>query len=297
MPPVDRNPTSYLVSLTNLKSFFMQSYAPYFTQCTNLTIEGLVPRNPRLRELTLQALHDLDTFTLDPLAKYSGNLKHLTYLDIEGARFSDASRGKPMQGLNLEQLHCLTIRHISSSLEIDLKTLRKISTLSNPCLASLRISCYDFHFHEFEKITALLFSPSQCDVVFGRLHSLRIEGGHNTKHWLEWIAPHCSRLKVVALGTEVLLSRNTLSVIPATIQSFSLRVTDARWWEIEEVCSWMKCILELFSSKYFSELKVFSLSLSGELVERFGDHTSQQEDAHVLLNRIQEFEESMRSLC
>lgn len=153
------------------------------------------------------------------------------------------------------------------------------------------------HFHEFEKITALLFSPSQCDVAFGRLHYLRIEGGHNTKHWLEWIAPHCSRLTVVALGTEVFLSRNTLSVIPATIQSFSLRVTDARWWEIEEVCSWMKCILELFSSKYFSELKAFSLSLSGELVERFGDHTSQQEDARVLLNRIQEFEESLRSLC
>lgn len=289
-----------LVGFTNLRSIWVQSFALFFTKQANLTIRELLRRNTHLEDVKLYVEDEDEPFILDIVAEDSKNLQHLKTLDIRGARFSDASRGKPLQRTGLLRLRSLTIIRAFSSLENDLETLRILSTLSRPCLESLHIFCrYYLPDPELEQITARVFPPTQCAASFNQLRSLRIDGENDTTfQWLKWIVPYSSNLENVTLNTDMLFTVNALSLIPMTLRSLNLRVTNVRWMETEAITGWMKCILKLFSSSRFPELKAFSL-----LAERrfyyweYVYDVSREQEAQNMRNQIQEFEESLRCLC
>lgn len=62
----------------------------------------------------------------------------------------------------------------------------------------------------------------------------------------------------------------------------------------------MKCILEIFSSGYFSALKSFSLTTPGRYSEYTGDierDEARKQEVEKLRNQIHELEKSMKCLC
>lgn len=62
----------------------------------------------------------------------------------------------------------------------------------------------------------------------------------------------------------------------------------------------MKCILEIFSSGYFSELKSFSLTTPGRYSEYTVDierDEARKQEVEKLRNQIHELEQSMKCLC
>lgn len=285
-----------LVSFTNLKSIWMQSYASFFTKWANYTIGKMVLRNTHLRDITLHAPDYAAPFILDSLAETSGNLKHLKTLDLEGARFSDTTQGKPLRGTDFMSLTSLIIKCVFSSHETELETLRRLSTLSKPYLESLHIVCSHLRDPDFEETTTRLFHPSQCTVVFNQLRSLHIKGDNGAGQWTKWIGPHCSSLKDITLDVDMASIADTVSSIPVTIRSLNLRVMNATWSKVEEVAVWTKCILGIISDVLFSELKSFSLVVWTRSFDNFY-YKSDKQEAQNRRNRIREFEELMKSLC
>lgn len=217
---------------------------------------------------------------------------------LEGARFSDNTRRRALQEAGFGHLKNLTLKRSRSYCAIDLETLLLLSTLSIPRLGSL---CYNADSNtgsNFVTISEIKWlSATQCTVAFGQLRSLHIIDEKSADELLKWIGPYCARLKVFTLDTNLTLFAKSLPLIPATIESLNIRVVPTEWMRVAQVADWMKCILEIISSRYFSELKSLSLSLSGKLLKPRERDEYHQREEHSLLEQLQGFGESMKCLC
>lgn len=284
-----------LVGFTNLKSVFIESYASFFTKWSNHTIGELFRRNIYLEWITLHASAHEEPFILDPLIEGSRKLEFLQTLDCEGVRFSDTTRGRAMQEAGFGYLKNLTLKR-QSSLEINLATLFILSSLSSPRLETLRLSG-DYGEGYYVVWGAEWLSTIQYAVAFGQLHTLYIIDEGRVDKLLKWIGPYCVRLEDFTLNTDLTMFDKSLPFIPASIRSLSLQVIPTEWMRVAQVADWMKCILEIISSRHFLELKLLSLSLSGGLMKPWERDESHQREEHSLLNQLLEFEASMKLFC
>lgn len=287
-----------LVGFTNLKSVFIQSYAPYFTEWSNPTIGELVRRNLYLQEVTLQTDSGSGSFILDPLIEISGQSGFLKTLNVGGGTFPQLGKSGGKQVTDFGCLKNLTLQRSRTYSDLDLETLLLLSTLSSPCLESLRYNGDIDRGNSFERELARVSTSPQCAVAFGQLHSLHIIDNMTADQWLTWIGPYCSKLDYFDLDTsELTNSTKALPLIPATIRSLDLRVVPTKSLQTVKVADWIKCIMEILSSRRFTKLESFSLNFSGELLEHLSTDESQQQEQKGVLDQLQEFEESMKHIC
>lgn len=136
-------------------------------------------------------------------------------------------------------------------------------------LASLSVVDSIYRGDSFEEDITQFFIPSQCTAIFEHLRSLHIVSTKSAEQWLEWLGPHSSNLQTFTLETDVSLPPDVLPLISPTIQSLDVRFMTTKRTQLEEITDWTKCLLEVASSRHFSELKSFKLFLSRDCLNYF----------------------------
>lgn len=125
---------------------------------------------------------------------------------------------------------------------------------------------------------------------------LRIDGDEATDLFMKWISPHCCSLKALNLKTHKPLPCYSLSIVPATTQTFGLQVLSLWRWEIGEITVWMNNFLNAVSSKQLSELKSVSLSVARDRLDYLVFY-ARDEEAKALRSKIRSLEEKASAVC
>lgn len=109
------------------------------------------------------------------------------------------------------------------------------------------------------------------------------------------VGPYASGLQDVTLGARVDIS--SIFLIRETIRSLNLRISLRVWSMADKAVELMQCILGIFSSGHFCELKLFSLLAIWDYSGRRALSKLRTPEAQNLRTQIREFEESIRYLC